>query len=225
MDSRIRLHEGRLFAGGRGWVPASARTTGGGGMGEREERVALGGGGMGSPHPSSRGLSVGGQRKGKRGRGGVFTEVGTPRERWDGRERGKGWVPAYASSTGGMGSRIRLHGGLGEKLGGRTRGGRVFAGTTGRGAEMHHPRGQGGEGWEDTGGCPILTFPPGGWIPALGKEGDGDGFPHPNFRGNERDGKERGVGVPSVFTEVGGDGREGGGWVPAYRFGGGGFRN
>ena len=30
MDCRPRLHGGRLFAGGRGWVPASARITGGG---------------------------------------------------------------------------------------------------------------------------------------------------------------------------------------------------
>ena len=46
MDSRLRLHEGRLYAGitgvgartgggGRGWVPASARTTDGEGMDSR----------------------------------------------------------------------------------------------------------------------------------------------------------------------------------------------
>ena len=38
MGSRIHLHGGRLFAGGRGWVPASARTTGAGSSREQRRR-------------------------------------------------------------------------------------------------------------------------------------------------------------------------------------------
>ena len=68
MGPRIRrVHEGRLSAGGRGWVPAAARTTGGGGrplgaslrgaeegMGPRI-REDNGSGGVGSRIPSARG--------------------------------------------------------------------------------------------------------------------------------------------------------------------------
>ena len=58
MGFRIRFHGGRLSAGGRGWVPASARTRGGGwvpasvftGAGSSGEQRRWG---RGFPHPSS----------------------------------------------------------------------------------------------------------------------------------------------------------------------------
>ena len=119
VDSRFRLHGDRLPAGGRGWVPAYARTTGGGGF----------------PLPSSRGqASCGGTGMGPRirednGWGWIPASVVTgtgflrgdgdgsphPRGQWvgvDSRFRlhwgrlsagGRGWVPASARTTGGDG--------------------------------------------------------------------------------------------------------------------------
>ena len=193
MDSRIRLHEGRRFVGGRGWVPASVfedngwgrgfphpsswgqALRGGTGMGPRI-REDNGGrlfagtteAGDGFPHPRTTEGALRGNNGRRCGWGegwvpaSVFTgassrwedtggctpiltfppEGGRERggggfppflRRWalrgndvDGRERGKGWVPAYARTTGGgeggrmmgwvalrvgggMGFRIRLH--------------------------------------------------------------------------------------------------------------------
>ena len=123
MGSRIRLHGGKLCAGGRGWVPASARTTEVG-MGSR---IRFHGGRLFVRKQRRRGwgwvpasvFTGAGSRwedtggctpiltfppEGGRERGGGGPSV---LRRWalrgndvDGRERGKGWVPAYARTTG-----------------------------------------------------------------------------------------------------------------------------
>ena len=77
MDSRFRRHGDRLPAGRRGWVPASARTTGGGWdsrprlHGGRPFCGGTGGAGMtgggGFLHPSSRGQALCGKHAGRDG--------------------------------------------------------------------------------------------------------------------------------------------------------------
>ena len=194
MDSRFRRHGDRLPAGRRGWVPASARTTGGGGF----------------PLPSSRGQAFCGGTGGCGDDGwgwipaSVFTGAGSlrgdgdgsphprgQREGVDSRFRrhggrlsagGRGWVPASARTTGGGG--FPLPSSRGQAL----------CGGTGIG-----PRIREDNGW--------------GWIPAsvvTGAgflRGDGDGSPHP--RGQR-------VGVDSRFRRHWDRLPAGGrGWVPA----------
>ena len=110
----IPVFRGEAYRGGRGWVRASARTTGGGIPAYVLRAGLTAGGGDGSPHPrgqrvgggfplpSSRGrLSVGGMGMGPRirednGRGwipaSVFAGAGSLCGGW-------GWVPAYARTT------------------------------------------------------------------------------------------------------------------------------
>ena len=140
VDSRFRRHGDRLPAGGRGWVPASARTTGGGGF----------------PLPSSRGQApCGGTGMGPRIRedngwgwipASVVTGAGFLRGDGDGSPHPRG-------QRVGMDSRFRLHWG------------QALRGGTGIGPRIREDN---GGGWIPapvfTGG----RLPAGGrgWVPA-----------------------------------------------------------
>ncbi len=209
MGSRPRLHGGRLSAGGRGWVPASARTTGGGGFPLPSSRgqALLRGDGDGSPHPR-------GQREGD----------GFPLPSSRGQAlpaEGRGWVPASARTTGGggfplpssrgqalcggtgMGPRIREDNGWGWIPASVFTGGRLCCGGDGDGSP--HPRGQ----WEGV----DSRFRRHGDRLSAGRTGMG-----PRIR------EDNGWGwIPaSVFTGTGSP-AGGRGWVPALVFTGTGF--
>ena len=207
MDSRIRLHEGRRFVGGRGWVPAYARTTGGG----EGSRIRLHGGrlcaetteagvGMGSRIRENNGgrLFAGTTEVEARVPASVFMGAGSPRGDGDGSphprgqrvgEREEGWWAGW-----------RCGWGVGWVPAS------VFAGTTGRGAEM--PGGAGGpqeqrmEGW-----VPAYARTTGGW----------DRFPHPREQRGGRMGSRirlhwgrlfaRGTGMGPRIREDNGGGR------------------
>ena len=111
--SRIRENNGgRLLVGGRGWVTASARTTGGGSSREQRRRgwgwvLASVFTGAGSRWEDTGGCTPiltfppeGGRERGGGGGPPFLRRWALRGNDVDGRERGKGWVPAYARTTG-----------------------------------------------------------------------------------------------------------------------------
>ena len=201
MGSRTRLHESRIFAGGWGWVPAFARTTGGGEdqfpptVFARVGSPRDDGDGDGSPPPQ-------GQREGERmnsrlpsSRGQVLRGMMGmgPRLRED-NGRGRGWVPAYCLREG------RFSAGGGGWV-------PAFARTTG--------------GGED-------GFPPTVFARVGSPRDDGDGDGSPPSRG-QREGERMNSRLPSSRGQVlrgmmgmgprlREDNGRGRGWVPAPVF-------
>ncbi len=198
-------------AGGWGWVPASARTTGGDGF----------------PFASSRGQAVsGGTGMGPRirednGRGWVpvcvFTGAGCERG-------GRGWVPASARTTGGdgfpsassrgqavsggtgMGPRIREDNGRGVGCSWFSSSrGQAVSGGKGMGPRIREDNGRGRVPGVFTGAS--CERGGRGWVPASARTTGGDGFPwNSSSRGQAERGDFKGDGDGSPHREDNGRG-------------------
>ena len=147
------LRRGRKDGGRWGWVPASARTTGGDGF-PLPSSLGAGfarGDGDGSPHPRGQRVGVDSRFREDNGWGWIPASVFTGGRLCAG---GRGWVPASARTTGGGG--FPLPSSLGQ----------AFCGGTGMGPRIREDNGW---GW-----IPASVVTGTGFL-----RGDGDGSPHP----------------------------------------------